>query len=74
MKPARKRSRRTADGAMVMSKRLFHFGLRVGQGWRPTLQDLRDTYGCSRATAYRLHALVREVDGQSHPVQATIIQ
>lgn len=74
MKPARKRSRRSADGAMVMSKRLFHFGLRVGQGWRPTLQDLRDTYGCSRATAYRLHALVREVDSQPVLPEATTVQ
>lgn len=53
------------SGTQEISKRLFHFGWRVGQGWRPSVQELRDTYQCSRATAYRLQALVREVATQS---------
>lgn len=55
------------------TKQIFDFGIRVGRGWRPTVEDLREHLGCSRATAYRYHALVRRAEAADAEHQAGVL-
>jgi hypothetical protein len=55
------------------TKQIFDFGIRVGRGWRPTVEDLRDHLGCSRATAYRYHALVRRAEAADADQQSGVL-